>query len=276
MSRRESVLREAFRARSECGGRIGGAVGLGCGTPRRGAARSSENGRAGRRCVITSRRMISSTRSKPRGLKHSVSGQAARCPWPSRCGALVLWLLLADGTAYAAEPVVAVPASLQADSNDRQREAESHVRQAGSFYKAGQYLEAASELNVAYTLQPEPVYLFNIAQAYRKAARARAAQVMYARFVETAPTHPLVPEARGYLQDMDALAKAQAQEQAMRDALGREQARNRPLWKRAWFWGLLGGVLGATAIGVGLGVGLSRREPSTDGGFIDLRAGSTF
>lgn len=190
-------------------------------------------------------------------------------------GPLFAWLWLAHGSAWAdtAEPA---PAPLQAESSDRQREAESHVKQAGAMYKAGQYLEAASELNVAYTLQPEPVYLFNIAQAYRKAARARAAQIMYARFIETAPKHPLVPEARGYLQDMDTLAKVQAQEQVMREALGREQARNRPLWKRAWFWGLLGGVLGATAIGVGLGVGLSRREPSTDGGFVDLRAGSTF
>lgn len=68
-------------------------------------------------------------------------------------------------------------------------------------YKAGEYLEAANELNLAYSLQPQPVFLFNIAQAYRKGRASRAAKEMYQRFVEVAPTHPLAPEARGYIQD---------------------------------------------------------------------------
>jgi len=190
--------------------------------------------------------------------------------------AVLAWLPLAAIPAQASEPSEPPPAPLQAANSSGTREATSHVRQAGLLYKAGQYLEAASELNLAYTLDPEPVYLFNMAQAYRKATRARAAQLMYARFVEMAPTHPLAPEARGYLQDMVLLAQAQAQEQTARDELSRERQANRPLYQRAWFWGLVGGVVGAAGIGIGLGVGLSRREPSTDGGFVDLRAGSTF
>jgi tetratricopeptide (TPR) repeat protein len=79
---------------------------------------------------------------------------------------------------------------------------DTHTNQAAIRYKAGDYMEAANELNIAYSLQPQPVFLFNIAQAYRKARLSRAAKDMYQRFIAVAPTHVLAPEARGYIQDL--------------------------------------------------------------------------
>lgn len=155
-------------------------------------------------------------------------------------------------------------------------EVDLHVKLAAALYKVGNYLEAASELNVAYELQPQPVYLFNIAQAYRRALRARAAQVMYKRFLEMAPAHPLAPEARGYMLDMEALGRAEDAKALVQLQLLRERQRNQPFYKQGWFYGTVAAVLGASAIAVGLGVGLARREPATTGGFVDLSLGRAF
>lgn len=156
------------------------------------------------------------------------------------------------------------------------KDAELHAKLASALYKAGNYLEAATELNVAYTLAPQPVYLFNIAQAYRKALRAQAAKIMYERFLEMAPNHALAVEARGYMIDMDALARAERARDTAQAALAREQARNKPSRKRLVILSVVGGVIGVTALGVGLGLGLARRDPSTSGGIVDLSFNATF
>jgi tetratricopeptide (TPR) repeat protein len=156
------------------------------------------------------------------------------------------------------------------------KDAELHAKLASALYKAGNYLEAATELNVAYTLQPQPVYLFNIAQAYRKALRAQAAKVMYERFLEMAPNHALAQEARGYMIDMDALARAEKARDTAQAELAREQARYRPLRKRAVLFGVIGGAVGVTALTLGLIIGLAPRDPSTSGGIVDLSFNASF
>lgn len=156
------------------------------------------------------------------------------------------------------------------------KDAELHAKLASALYKAGNYLEAATELNVAYTLAPQPVYLFNIAQAYRKALRAQAAKVMYERFLEMAPNHALSQEARNYMIDMDALARAERARDTAQAELAREQARKKPSRTRFVIIGVVGGIVGLTALSIGLGVGLSRRDPATSGGIVDLSFNATF
>jgi tetratricopeptide (TPR) repeat protein len=112
------------------------------------------------------------------------------------CAALVASIA---SWARAAEDEIEPPPAPLLESSD----VALHAKLASALYKAGNFLEAASELNVAYTLQPQPVFLFNIAQAYRRGMRAKAAKVMYQRFLEVAPNHPLSIEARGYMLDMD-------------------------------------------------------------------------
>ena len=169
------------------------------------------------------------------------------------------------------EPEEPAPAPL-IDAKD----AELHAKLASALFKSGNYLEAARELNTAYALVPQPIYLFNIAQAYRKALRAAAAKSMYQKFLEAAPSHPLAPEARGYMADMEALAHAQEARNDAQEELSRQQRRPKPIYKRPVFWGVLGAVVGVGVIAVGLGVGLSRRDPSTNGGIVDLSLVATF
>jgi tetratricopeptide (TPR) repeat protein len=182
------------------------------------------------------------------------------------CALCLLVLLSSAGWARANEPEEEPEPAPLVDYKD----AELHAKLASALYKAGNYLEAATELNVAYTLQPQPVYLFNIAQAYRKALRAQLAKVMYERFLEMAPNHALAQEARGHMIDMDALARAETARDKAQAALDRQQTRSRPSRKRAVLFGAIGAAVGLTALSVGLGVGLSRRDPPTNGGIVDL------
>ncbi len=62
---------------------------------------------------------------------------------------------------------------------------------------------------LAYAIDPQPVFLFNMAQAYRFADLAPQAIAYYQRFMTMSPTHRLVPEAKGYVADMRVLIAEQ-------------------------------------------------------------------
>jgi tetratricopeptide (TPR) repeat protein len=202
--------------------------------------------------------------SQPARTRRPAAALRSPARWP--LVGLTCWLGLWPSLSFAntsdAEPAPA-PLTQIAD-------VEEHVRRAAAMYRAGDFLEAANELSIAYTMQPQPVFLFNIAQAYRKALHARAAIAMYQRFIEVAPTNALAIDAQGHIQDMEALARAEESAAEARRQLESERNKASPLYRRAWFWGVLGGVTGAAALAIGLGVGLSHRDPPTSGGFVNL------
>lgn len=169
------------------------------------------------------------------------------------------------------------------------QQADVHHARATQLFQEQKFAQAAQELERVYTLEPKPLYLFNIAQAYRRAGIADKALAAYEQFVNIAPGHPLSREASGYAQDMRVLrAEAEAKVQMARRLeaaeqrtaevsqekthmarlLEQERAR-RPFYKRAWFWGALSGVTAAT-LAIGLGVGLYLRTPPTEGGFMSI------
>jgi tetratricopeptide (TPR) repeat protein len=90
-----------------------------------------------------------------------------------------------------------------------QQEAKMAQAQAAELFHQGRFAEAAELLRYAYAGDPHPILLFNAGQAYRKAERALEAKYMYERFVQTAPDHPLAPEARGYMKDIRPLRPTQ-------------------------------------------------------------------
>jgi len=133
-------------------------------------------------------------------------------------------------------------------------EIDAALADANSLFKAGQHVEAADKLLLIYAASPQPIYLFNAGQAYRRAKRPAQAKDAYQRFVDTAPGHPLVPEVRGYLRDMQTLEEMQRHEQQISLQLQQEKAdatfarqalqqeRSTPLYKRPMFWGVVAGV----------------------------------
>lgn len=136
--------------------------------------------------------------------------------------------------------------------------------QASAHFQAGRYADAAEMLLRVFETEPQPLYLFNAGQAYRKGEKPREAKATYERFLEVAPTHKLAPEVRGYVKDMDALLLTQQKAQQISLELDREKAeadfarrallqeRSKPLYKQPVLWVLLGG--GVLAVLTGLGV----------------------
>lgn len=176
----------------------------------------------------------------------------------------------------------ASPAAAEDRARDAAQQADVHHARATQLFQEQKFAQAAQELERVYALEPKPLYLFNIAQAYRRAGLPDKALPAYEQFVNLAPGHPLAREASGYAQDMRVLqaesnSKAQlarrlkAAEQRGDEAsrlLEVERAR-RPFYRRAWFWGTLSGVTVAT-LAIGLGVGLYQRTPPTEGGFMSI------
>ena len=69
--------------------------------------------------------------------------------------------------------------------------------------------EAAYRMLVAaFALRPRPIYVFNAAQAYRRAGRPREAIAAYQRFLTLAPDAPQVSEANGHIKNMEQLLAA--------------------------------------------------------------------
>jgi tetratricopeptide (TPR) repeat protein len=181
--------------------------------------------------------------------------------------------------------------------------AASHLALAQQHFAAKEYQKAAEELQLAYTLDPRPLYLFNVAQAYRRALLPKEALAMYERFLREDPNSTLRGEAEGYCNDMRVLIAEQDRGAQVKAALGEEQVRaeerqqalrveqeraartqkallveraraererKKPVYKRGWFWGVVVSGVALVGAGIGLGVGFAPRDRSTDGGFVDI------
>lgn len=181
--------------------------------------------------------------------------------------------------------------------------AAEHLNKAQVYFQKKEFLLAIEELKRAHALDPQPLYLFNIAQAYRRAAIPKDALAYYERFLVDDPKTPLRPETEGYCNDMRTLIAEQERAEQVKRALSDEQRRaeerqralaeerargeqtqkalllerakaererKKPVYKRAWFWAVLGGAAVAVGAGVGLGVAFAPHDRPTDGGFVDI------
>lgn len=77
-------------------------------------------------------------------------------------------------------------------------------------FVAKDYDGAAKLFVEAYRIDPDPAYLFNIAQAYRLGKQCADASSYYQKFLDAVPEAPNAANVRVYIQEMDACAKEQA------------------------------------------------------------------
>jgi len=68
-----------------------------------------------------------------------------------------------------------------------QKQADALFVKGQASYEAGKYQDAIAQFKEAYELVKDPVFLFNIAQSYRKVADCTASAEYYKRFLDEAP-----------------------------------------------------------------------------------------
>lgn len=77
-------------------------------------------------------------------------------------------------------------------------------------YAAGEYLPAAMKFETAFAFDPDPVYLFNVAQAYRLGNACPKAVTYYRRFLDAVPNPPNLAKVNQYIEQSEACAKSSA------------------------------------------------------------------
>lgn len=207
-----------------------------------------------------------------------------------------------QGPAQTQSPTPAPPQS-QLEPAPAGETAAAHLQLSVRHFQNKEFLKAAEELRIAYIIEPKPLLLFNIGQAYRRAGRPQEALTAYEKFLRDDPTSTLRPETEGYCNDMRTLIaeqerkaqieralaseqqRAQEQAAALRDEQERgkntqqaltierqrnERERRRPIYRRPWFWGVIGAAVVAVGTSVALGVTLAPRDRPTDGGFVEV------
>src|SRR3954468_4636318 len=74
----------------------------------------------------------------------------------------------------------------EAAPNSPATEARSHYQKATALFNLGEFADAAAEYKEAYKSLPEPVFLYNIAQAYRLAGDLQKAAFFYTSYARNA------------------------------------------------------------------------------------------
>ena len=210
---------------------------------------------------------------------------------------VLLWVATAEaqpanGNAPAAATSSTSPAPAAAIGKDS-RGLREILDSATRHFQAGNYEQAIVEFQEAYQKRQLPTLLFNIAQAHRKSGHWAEALSLYERFLKDDPKSSLSPEAEAHAaamrarldavrataereaaerlaqrrtEDAEAMSKAHEAERQKADEalLVAARQKEKPVYKKAWFWGVIGGVVAAGAITTGLVIGLCQREPSAD------------
>jgi tetratricopeptide (TPR) repeat protein len=178
----------------------------------------------------------------------------------SRAPALLICLIVGFGSPH--------PAGASPDR--RVEEAKHHFELGRSHHELGEYDAAIAEFRKAYLLQPLSLFLFNIAQSYRRAGKRVEALDFYRRFIARDPAAPQCAEVEAMIAELEGeLAAGTPQSpstaspapgpppaaQAVQPATARpvegvpSPRRGR---RRAWPWVLGGSILLAAGAGVAI------------------------
>ncbi len=140
-------------------------------------------------------------------------------------------------------PPAAAPADTE-PAEDLDQVVQRTARHGEELLQQGRPAEALREFQAAYELDAQPLFLFQIAESLRQAGKPREALRAYDRFLreDKDGRSPQRPAAERHMKELYAQLRAQ-------------EERRDPVYKKAWFWGVVGGAV--VVVGVGLGVGLA-------------------
>ena len=165
---------------------------------------------------------------------------------------------------------------------------DAHYRRGMSLYERKDYDGAAAELLQAYELRQLPRVILNLGTIYRKMGKAREALRFYERYLKAEPNPPpkIKKDVDVFIVETRALVEApELKEEIERrkepgpagwnrdtgemepwlSAQLKQEAQNRPVYKKAWFWGLIGSIVAAGII-TGVTVGVVAQQRAIPGG----------
>lgn len=142
---------------------------------------------------------------------------------------------------------------------DAKQEAKLHLDKAGIAHKEGRYDDARKELEIAYTLDPQPALLYAIGQVHVMQGQCPQAITFYERFIESKPSEAQAKKAQ---EAIDTCKKLQAEKPADKPVVI-EKPVEKPVivekpvtvvtTTKPWYTDVVGDVL----VGVGLAVGVT-------------------
>jgi tetratricopeptide (TPR) repeat protein len=163
-----------------------------------------------------------------------------------------------------------------------QAKADALFENAQASYQSGQYQEAIEQFKQAYELVKDPVYLFNVAQSYRKVADCISAHDFYTQYLQEAPTAENKDKVNQWLSELQPCVDQRHNEQdAARHAEEAERQRKAEEARRAAeaakpvptevdhgkplrIAGIATGTLGLGALTVGIVYGIKSQSIKND------------
>jgi tetratricopeptide (TPR) repeat protein len=163
-----------------------------------------------------------------------------------------------------------------ADTKDQESVARAQFTAGRSYYDQANYVDALKAFNESYRSSKRPVLLYNIALCQERLGQLPEAVATLERYVQLDKTERAVIEARiaNLKSQMEAGKKSAGNSEMVvlepnLDAKDPETAPSaapqlstqsssdrKPIYKKAWFWGVLAGAAVVAGVGVGVGVAL--------------------
>jgi tetratricopeptide (TPR) repeat protein len=88
-----------------------------------------------------------------------------------------------------------------------ERDAKAVYADGEKLYAAGRYLDAAEKFRTAYGIDPDPAYLFNVAQAYRFGEDCAKSAEFYHQFLAKVPSPPNAAKIVAWADEQEACAR---------------------------------------------------------------------
>ena len=160
----------------------------------------------------------------------------------------------------------------------------SHLEKADQMYKQGRFSAAIEEYQAAYTLQPYPPILYNIARLHHKQNHFTEAVTYYQRYLDAPSDAAITARVKQQLFEAQSALALQTSEPApaplaavapatlsasgpsrptpalTATASAKEHLGSLPIYKKWWFWTVLGVAVSATAAATGVAIGSTRPD----------------
>jgi tetratricopeptide (TPR) repeat protein len=145
--------------------------------------------------------------------------------------------------------LVAGVAAAEPLESDRDSLARAHFITGQSYYAQGRYQNALTEFEEAYRLSERAAFVYNIGICHEKLGEADAAVAAYRRYLDSHPSDEDRRATEARIANLTAVPPEPPPAPPPR--------RDKPLYKRAWLWGVVAGgavvIAGAVTLGVVLG-----------------------